>query len=89
MNLITDQAVQDFLAAQGIDAEPPHEFKNKAKAGAIAGLVGALFPVVGIVGAVSYRNTQEQRKQSWQQWKQYALTHAEWPAFWATHPDNA
>ena len=88
MNLITDKAIQEFLIAQGIDAEPPHK-PDPVKAGALAGLVGALFPFFGIVGAVSYRNTQEQRKQSWQQWKQYALTHADWPAFWASHPDNA
>jgi hypothetical protein len=75
----TDQLVILFLKEHDVDARPP--------AGTASGdaLSGAFFGAMGPAASFAGSHLRQQEKiaamQEWTSWKQWAIGHADWPAF--------
>lgn len=77
--LIPDAAIVAFLVSKGVSAHPPtfsefSEFINRA--------AFAANPVAGGLNYVAESQKKSADQAEWHSWKQWALVHADWPAWY-------
>jgi hypothetical protein len=84
--VVPDDLIVEFLAQHGVEAKPPAS--NSAAKNAFMGAAVGANPLVGGMLHIANNQLKGGAQSEWILWKQWALSHADWPAFWQPHHDR-